>query len=162
MPAFTEFVAGQTLTADLLNDAFNALPQGFIGGQLDETADTTSGTTELIVAYINFTAEAGRRYKLEYGAIGQGTVAGDAFRFRMRYEATSGALTAAGPAFLTRDQNSHTDARSLFWTNSTTVLTAQDYAIGVTMLRTAGTGTYTFNGSVNSQKRLELYDMGAS
>lgn len=151
------FVAGQVLTADNLN---GLLPQGVIGVGNDETTATTSGTTELVVAYLNFTARASRRYKFEFGAIGQGTVATDSFRVRLRYEATAGALTASGTAFLTRDINGVTSAIPHFWTASVTGLTAQAYAIGITIVRTGGTGTFSFNGSANSQQRLELYDVG--
>jgi hypothetical protein len=151
------FVAGQVLTADDLN---GLLPQGVIAVTNDETTATTSGTTELVVIYLNFTARADRRYKLEFGSVGQGTVDTDAFRVRLRYEATAGALTASGTAFLTRDINGFVRAMPGFYTASVTGLTAQAYAIGVTVVRTSGTGTYSFNGSANSQQRLELYDVG--
>lgn len=157
--AFTEFDAAQILTADQLNTRF---PQGHVFSVVDEGTDVTSGTTELVVSYGNFTAVAGRRYKLEYGAPGFGTVGGDAFRVRFRYLATAGALTSAGTAFMTRDINGLASTIPTFWTYTVTGLTAQSYAIGITVQRTAGTGTYTFAGSVNSQKLLELYDVGPS
>lgn len=153
------FVAGQTLTADDLN---GLLPQGVHGVASDETTATTSGTTELVVAYLNFTARANRRYKFEFGAVGQGTVDTDAFRVRLRYEATAGALTASGTAFLTRDINGFVRAIPHFWTASVTGLTAQAYAIGLTIVRSSGTGTFSFNGASTSQQRLELYDVGPS
>jgi hypothetical protein len=158
---FTPFTVSQ-LTADELNAAFLSLPLGLVARNQDEATDTTSGTTELIVAYVNFTALAGRTYKLEYGAVGQGTLETDAFRLRFRYLATNGALTSAGTAFLTRDINGVARALPAFYCQTLTGLTEQDYAIGITIARSSGTGTYSFNGSANSQKVLELYDVGPS
>jgi hypothetical protein len=156
---FTPFTVSE-LTADELNAAFYSLPLGIVASVNFETTVTTSGTTELIARYTNFTALAGRRYRLEFGAVGQGTVDTDAIRVRLRYEATASALTASGTAFLTRDVNGFVRANPHFWTATVTGLTAQAYAIGITLQRTSGTGTFSFNGSATSQQRLEIYDVG--
>lgn len=139
-------------------------PLGFVAEAVDESTNpATSGTTELVVQYVNFTAVAGRRYQVRFtSTMGAGT-SGDAFQSRFRYQATSGALTAAGTAFHWHFVNAPTITTQMAFESKTlTGLTGgTTYAIGFTIQRTGGTGVWTFKGAATGDSRvLQVYDVG--
>lgn len=148
---------------DRIDTIVGVAPRGWVAGLVATSGATTSGSTELVVDYLNFIAIEGR-YELRWSARLQGTNGSDAFRVRYRWEATAAALSTGGTQWHVADINGLTSAHNEVYTKTLAggVLTpGTQYAIGVTLQRASGTGTLTANGSATTERILDLYHVGS-
>lgn len=164
--SYFDTTEGLVLETDLTvnGDISGTVARGLVLGSPFTGAQVTTATTEKVMDHFTgWVPEAGRRYELRWMTVGQGSVAGDAFAVRFKYLAGSGALTAAGTEFMRLDINGTALAipQHFAWAVPTTLTAGQPYAIGVTVARLAGTGTWTAN-TAGTGRRLEIHDVGRS
>ncbi|GAA0638305.1 hypothetical protein GCM10010174_70200 [Kutzneria viridogrisea] len=139
---------------------WQALPYGRIGGS-SATSQVAGIVAETVTDSITFTAIAGRRYKLTANFGCFSSAAGDQIQYQMRWQAGS-SLTTSGTLFQSqRDGVKATSTReSICMVGEVTGITAGTATIGLSLLRSSGTGTITRDGSAAEVATLILEDVG--
>lgn len=133
------------------------LQKGYVSDSTRVVNSAGFTTTETVTDSITFTAVAGLRYKLTFTGWVQSTIANDLVQVRFRYQAGA-ALTAAGTQFASQQPNCDIAGRGteIVIIKPITGIAAGQTTIGVTMVRSAGTGTISSAGSAAQESYLLL------
>ena len=123
------------------------------------TAITGITTTETQLDAITFESRGPDvRYKLTWVGNVQSTIANDSIRLKGRWTTGFGLLDSTGTLFTSRDVNADVAGRGQVFTLVTTVtgITAGMMTIGVTAVRSGGTGTIQSFADVNREVSMLL------
>lgn len=146
--------------ATIQGEISGAVARGLVVGQTFTGAQTTSSTVEKIMDHLTgWVPDVTRRYELRWMLAGQGSVASDVFAVRFRYLIGTGPLTAAGTQFMRLDIHGLglTVPHQYVW--PIPALAAGTYAIGASVARQSGTGTWDAS-VLGTGRRLEIHDVG--
>ena len=116
-------------------------------------ASATSGTTELVVDQVTFTAVSGRRYRIRWNLSFSGTVTDDLFFLLLRAGST---VADTQLKFCTVEINNQRDAIvETIWTAGS----SGSQTISATARRSSGTGTLTASGAATNPRQLSVERM---
>lgn len=118
--------------------------KGYVAHNERTAASPAFTTVELVVQSLTFDAIAGQRYKVTADQGCQSTVAGDNPQVRLRW-ATGPAVTTAGTEFMSKLPSLPiiNEGELFTLTGWFTAPITGDITVGVTMIRSLGTGTLT-------------------
>lgn len=133
------------------------LQKGYVNDNTRVVNSAGFTTTETVTDSLTFTAIAGVRYKLTFTGWAQSTIANDLVQVRFRYQAGA-VLTAAGTQFASQQPNCDIANRGteVVMIKPVTGIAAGQTTIGVTMVRSSGTGTISSAGSAVQESYLLL------
>lgn len=139
----------------------DAIPRGRINSNKNTTQVVTSGATESITDSMSFTAVTGRRYRLTF-ACGWFATSGDQYYVTFRYRSGNATLLTTSTQFHRRMLGvaANNNRTALAMVADINGLTAGTTAIGVTVVRATGAGTFTRDGSADQESLLLLDDVG--
>lgn len=147
---YVPFKAGEKLRASRLN-------VGLVDEVIRTSVVGTFTTTETVLDFITFTAVSTARYTLWCSTSLQSSVAADLVDFRFRYLAGA-TLTTSGTEFhhVLPNCDVANKGQWISTMRSITGLSGQ-YSIGVTAVRSSGTGNIQSFGSANATNILQLW-----
>ena len=147
----TTFFAGDELDAADLN-LRTTTRVGTTNAQ--SPGSTTSGTTELAVDTVTFTAVAGQRYEVKYWFKYTATVSADRFVVRVRQGSGTGGTELESRVFVTPASllSTLTEPLELDYVPSSSGSTT----LQATVARTGGTGALTVQGSATANRWLKV------